>query len=127
MALYQQYGTPGFLEHLRGEFALCIYDEHKRKFIAARDRYGIKPLFWRMSEGRLLVGAEVKAFLGLGWEAEWDVQSLVEGGWNFDDRTLFKGVKKVKPGHYLTCELDNGEVKTKSYWGIKYPDKVCKQ
>lgn len=124
LALYQHYGTPAFLEHLRGEFALCIYDERKRIFIAARDRYGIKPLFWTQSNGRLLVGAEVKAFLGLGWEAQWDVASLVEGGWNFDDRTLFKDVRKVKPGEYLTCELDSGRIETHSYWDIEYPDKV---
>lgn len=121
IALYQAYGLD-FLQHLRGEFVLCIYDEEKKLFIAARDRYGIKPLFWTKSQGRLLVASEMKAFLPLGWEAEWDVPSLVEAGWNFDDRTVFKGVKKVRPAHYLTCTAD-GHIKQQQYWDMEYPDK----
>lgn len=126
VALYQKYGTPAFLDHLRGEFALCIYDERTRQFIAARDRYGIKPLFWTRDGGRILVAAEAKAFLGMGWKAQWDVKSIVEGGWNFDDRTLFKGVRNVAPGHYLTCNVDSGEIETGSYWDMEYRNKVCK-
>lgn len=122
LALYQTHGID-FLQHLRGEFALCIYDEAKKLFIAARDRYGIKPLFWTVSKGTLLVGAEIKAFLPLGWEAEWDVKSLVEAGWNFNDRTCFKGVRKVRPGCYLTIH-DEGEIEEKRYWELAYPDKV---
>lgn len=71
-----------------------------------------------------MVAAEVKAFLGMGWKAEWDVASLVEGGWNFDDRTVFKGVKKLRPGHFLTCDLETGKIETKPYWDMDYPDKV---
>ncbi len=41
------------------------------------------------------IAAECKAFLGLGWEAEWDVSGLVDGGWGQDTRTVFKGVQKV--------------------------------
>jgi asparagine synthase (glutamine-hydrolysing) len=63
--------------------------------IAARDRYGIKPLFWTVQDGRLLIAAEIKAFLPLGWKPEWDVKSLLDAGWNHDERTLFKGIAKV--------------------------------
>jgi len=94
VALYKYYGL-SFLSHLRGEFALCLYDSRNGFFIAARDRYGIKPLFWTVAEGRLLIAAEIKAFLPLGWKPEWDVKSLLDGGWNHDQRTLFKGVNKV--------------------------------
>lgn len=123
LALYLRYGHPGLLQHLRGEFAVCIYDESKRQFIAVRDRYGIKPLFWTIFRGSLIVVAEIKALLAFGWEAEWDVQSIAEQGWNFDDRTMFKGVKKVKPGHYMTCSLDDGSIKSEQYWDIDFPDK----
>ncbi|KAL9124269.1 MAG: hypothetical protein Q9217_006387 [Psora testacea] len=96
LALYEAYGLR-FLQYLKGEFAFCLYDSRKKLFIAARDRYGIKPLFWTIQKQRLLVAAEIKAFLPLGWQPEWDVRSLVEGGWNFDDRTLFKdGVRDVR-------------------------------
>lgn len=95
IALYKYYGL-SFLSKLRGEFALCIYDARTQLFIAARDRYGIKPLFYTFANNKLLVAAEVKAFLPLGWNAEWDVASLKEAGWNHDTRTIFKGVRKVK-------------------------------
>ena len=95
IALYKYYGL-SFLSMLRGEFALCIYDARTRTFIAARDRYGIKPLFYTYVNAKLLVAAESKAFLPLGWEAEWDVASLKEAGWNHDTRTIFKGVRKVQ-------------------------------
>ena len=94
IALYEYYGL-GFLEYLRGEFALCLWDEKEQLFVAARDRYGIKPLFWKIEKGALLVAAEIKAFLPWGWKPEWDVRSLKDGGWNHDERTLFKGVNKV--------------------------------
>lgn len=121
LALYQVYGLD-FVKHLRGEFAICLYDEDKKLFIAARDRYGIKPLFYTVQNGRLLVAAEIKAFIPLDWQPEWDVESLVEGGWNFDDRTLFRGVKKLRPGHLMTCN-ELGEIQHQPYWDIEYPDK----
>jgi hypothetical protein len=95
IALYQLYGV-SFLRHLRGEFALCLYDSRYKRFIAARDRYGIKPLFLTELDGSLLVASEAKAFVPLGWNPEWDVKSILERGWTHDQRTLFKGVKKVR-------------------------------
>ncbi|EON67269.1 asparagine synthase (glutamine-hydrolyzing) [Coniosporium apollinis CBS 100218] len=121
IALYKYYGL-SFLSHLRGEFALCLYDSRTQFFVAARDRYGIKPLFWTRQDGRLLVAAEAKAFLPLGWRPEWDVKSLLDAGWNHDERTLFKGVAKIRPGHYLTCQ-SSGHIEQRQYWDIDYPDK----
>lgn len=94
VALYKHYGL-SFLSRLRGEFALCLYDSRTQLFVAARDRYGIKPLFWTVLDGQLLVAAEAKAFLPLGWKPEWDVKSLLDGGWNHNERTIFRNVKKV--------------------------------
>ena len=95
LALYQRDGL-GFLSSLRGEFALCLYDSARQVFVAARDRYGIKPLFWRRDdEGGLWFAAEIKAFLGASWESEWDVEALAAGGWGQDTRTVFKDVQKV--------------------------------
>ena len=94
VALYQYYGL-SFLSKLNGEYAICIYDSVRKMFVAARDRSGVKPLYWTVLGNRLLVASEVKAFLPLNWKAEWDVASLVDGGWNTDFRTIFRGVHKV--------------------------------
>ena len=77
IALYQLHGT-SFLKYLRGEFALCLYDSRTKFFLAARDRYGIKPLFYAQHNRSLLVAAEVKAFAPLGLKAEWNVQGLAD-------------------------------------------------
>ncbi|KAL0256568.1 hypothetical protein SLS55_008963 [Diplodia seriata] len=125
VALYLQHGL-SFLSRLRGEFSLCLYDARTQLFVAARDRYGIKPLFWRVDEERrrFEFAAEAKAWLPFGWTPEWDVKSLLEAGWNHDQRTLFRGVRKVRPGHYLICQ-GFGDVQERIYWDIEYPDKVC--
>lgn len=65
IALYLHYGIH-FSSKLRGEFALCLYDARRQLFIAARDRYGVKPLFWTIQDKRLLVTSEAKAFLPFG-------------------------------------------------------------
>lgn len=94
MALYEYYGV-SFLSQLRGEFALCLYDAKKQLLLAARDRSGIKPLFWTIHEGRLLLASEAKALLPFGWRPQWDVRSIIDKGWLTEERTIFKGLRKV--------------------------------
>ncbi|KAL2024234.1 hypothetical protein VTK56DRAFT_9390 [Thermocarpiscus australiensis] len=126
VALYAAYGAPAFLDHLRGEFALVLYDERDGTVIAARDRFGIKPLFWtivgRGADRRLLIAAEAKAFLALDWEPEWDVGAIVEGVWQSGERTLFKGVQKILPGCWMEVKA-NGEMAQRRYWDLEYRDK----
>lgn len=94
VALYEYYGV-SFLSMLHGEFALSIYDSKRQLFLAARDRSGIKPLFWTVHDGTLLLASEAKALLPFGWQPEWDVRSIVEIGWLTEERTIFKGLRKV--------------------------------
>lgn len=94
IALYEQYGVELF-SYLRGEFAFVLFDSKRQLLFAARDRFGIKPLFWTIVDDRLLIASEAKAFLPFGWKPEWDVRSIVEDGWLHDERTLFRGVRKV--------------------------------
>ncbi|KAL8862212.1 MAG: hypothetical protein Q9198_010486, partial [Flavoplaca austrocitrina] len=124
VALYKIHGAPAFFEHLRGEFAFVLYDgrEGRERVIAGRDRFGIKPLVWTVVDGRLLMAAEAKAFLPMGWKPEWDVGAIVDGGWMMDERTLFKGVKKVLPGHCMEVTEERG-VETRKYWDAEYEDK----
>jgi asparagine synthase (glutamine-hydrolysing) len=126
-ALYAEYGI-SFLSHVNGEFAFCLYDSATQTLIVGTDRYGIKPLFYTVIEGRLLVASEAKAFLSWGWRPEWDVGSLRDGGWLCDGRTLFKGVRKVLPGSYLVINLASGEgaegVVQHKYWDMDFKNKV---
>ncbi|KAL0061325.1 hypothetical protein AAF712_011842 [Marasmius tenuissimus] len=117
--LYKVYGE-NVLQHLRGEFAFVLYDEERHSLFAARDRFGCKPLFYTMSEGRLMLASEMKALVPLGWKPEWDLHSVIQMGDYNDNRTVFKGVWKLPPGHQLTFR--GGHLKIQPYWDSSYPD-----
>ncbi|KAJ5660208.1 hypothetical protein N7507_006659 [Penicillium longicatenatum] len=121
LALYRHYGL-SFLSHLRGEFAVILWDARRKVFVAARDRFGVKSLYYTVLNGRLLVATEMKCFLPFGWKPEWDVQSLRECGWMFGAGTMFKGVHSISPGHYV---ISRGfkPIQDVVYWDAQYPDK----
>ncbi|SPJ78618.1 related to ASN2 - asparagine synthetase [Fusarium torulosum] len=124
IALYKVFGAPTFLNHLRGEFSFVLYDEERQQVLAGRDRYGIKPLFWTVIKGhdqerRLLFASEAKAFLPLGWTPEWDTKSIATGAFDYDDeRTLFKDIRKVRPGHIITINSEG--MSNYQYWDMDY-------
>ncbi|KAL0576097.1 hypothetical protein V5O48_005871 [Marasmius crinis-equi] len=119
--LYEVYGLD-FFQHLRGEFAFALYDQKRQILFAARDRSGIKPLYYTLvNEGKtLLIASEMKALQPLGWNPEWDVQSIVQMGDFNDNRTVFKGVHKLPPGHFLTFAR-NGQLNVEPYWDHTFP------
>ncbi|KAG0169678.1 hypothetical protein DFQ28_003486 [Apophysomyces sp. BC1034] len=123
--LYEDYGL-SFVEKLRGEFAICIWDAKRSRLVAARDRFGIKPLYYTVVNGTLLLGSEIKAFLPLGWKPEWDVESIMNNGSMYDYRTCFKGVYKLPPAHYLTATT-SGMIEVRQYWDSDYPDKTVRE
>ncbi|KAB8247961.1 hypothetical protein BDV35DRAFT_391535 [Aspergillus flavus] len=121
IALYRHYGI-SFLNKLRGEFALVLYDANRKLFLTARDRYGIKSLYYTMVGNRLLVATEMKSFLPFGWKPEWDVTAIREGAWMNGSQMFFKGVQRLAPGQYMVSQNFNPpEVGT--YWDTDYPDK----
>ncbi|KAJ4129079.1 Amidase chry2 [Fusarium equiseti] len=124
IALYKHYGL-SFISHLRGEFAFVLWDENRQQLIAARDRYGIKSLYYTVHQNKLLVATEIKSFLAFGLQPEWCVRTLRDQSWRVDSSTFFQGVYKVLPGHYLTCRPNEKEVQ-KPYWDVEYPDKRSK-
>ncbi len=69
--LYEDFGTQ-CLHHLRGEFAMVIWDQTRRQLMAARDRFGIKPLFYAWHEEKLYLASEAKALWAAGVPARWD-------------------------------------------------------
>jgi asparagine synthase (glutamine-hydrolysing) len=118
--LYEEQGAD-FVHQLRGEFALVVADERNRALLAVRDRFGIKPLFYTVRDGRVLFASEVKALLELGIPARWDREAAYLDGFAFrpHERTLFEGVYSVPPGHYAVAR--NGHVTLHRYWDIEYP------
>ncbi len=76
IALYQEHGTH-CLSYLRGEFAFILWDENKKLIFAARDRFGIKPLFYTKYNGGLYLASEIKALLKLGIPAIWNEDAIL--------------------------------------------------
>ncbi|KAL5051113.1 hypothetical protein BDW71DRAFT_194188 [Aspergillus fruticulosus] len=121
VALYRHYGI-SFLRKLRGEFALVLWDAKRKLFFAARDRYGIKSLYYTVVNNKLLVATEMKSFLPFGWQPEWSVENLLGKRWLWDSEMYFKGVRRLEPGQYMVSQnFRFPQVKT--YWDMDYPDK----
>jgi asparagine synthase (glutamine-hydrolysing) len=100
--LYEDLGVHG-LTQLRGEFAFALWDANHQTLFAARDRFGIKPLFYAWHNDTLYLASEAKALFAAGVPARWDHESFYHHatGPALADRTLFGGVHQVPPGHYL--------------------------
>ena len=120
LACYETYGAR-FLSHLRGMFAFALWDEGKRRLIAARDRFGIKPFYYALVDGVLYFASEVKALLPFLPGIDTDSDALAEYltfQYTIGEKTLFKHVHQLLPGHYLI--VDNGSIQTKRYWDVRY-------
>jgi asparagine synthase (glutamine-hydrolysing) len=118
--LYEDLG-PHCLHRLRGEFAFVLWDETNRTIFAARDRFGIKPLFYAFYKETLYFASEVKALFAAGVPARWDAESVyhsVEFG-GHPMRTLFDGILQVPPGHYLIATEKH--LQLHQYWDFDYP------
>jgi asparagine synthase (glutamine-hydrolysing) len=118
--LYEEKGV-GCLDDLRGEFAFVLWDENRQSLFAARDRFGIKPLFYARAGDMLIVASEVKALFAAGAGAAWDSESVFHNIFlaQHEDRTLFDGVRQVPAGHYLLATRDS--VRVVRYWDADYP------
>jgi len=118
--LYEDRGTQ-CLHRLRGEFAFVLWDETNRTIFAARDRFGIKPLYYAFHGDTLYFASEVKALFAAGVPARWDAESVsqsVECG-GHQVRTLYEGVFQVPPGHYLLAT--DKHIQLIQYWDFDYP------
>src|SRR5262245_26621645 len=118
--LYEDLGVQ-CLHRLRGEFAFVLWDERSRTIFAARDRFGIKPLFYAEHNGTHYFASEVKALFAAGVPARWDAESLYHsvaiGGHQV--RTLFDGIFQIPPGHYLIASEKH--IQINQYWDFHYP------
>jgi asparagine synthase (glutamine-hydrolysing) len=121
--LYEQYGD-AFVDHLNGQFAIALWDDERRRLLLARDRAGIRPLFYTRAGGSLWFGSEIKSLLAvLPQCATLDPLGLVQtlNYWGpADPDTLFKGVRSLPPGHLLAIAADGSETMSQ-YWDWTFP------
>jgi asparagine synthase (glutamine-hydrolysing) len=118
---YEQYG-PDCVTHLRGMFAFAIWDAKRRRLFMARDRVGIKPLYYCQTARAFYFASELKAIL-----ADPDVSREVDPcairqflSFNYlaGEQTLFASIKKLPPGH--TLAIENGHVAIHQYWDLRF-------
>lgn len=121
---YEEYGE-AFATHLRGMFAVAIWDSTRRRLVLARDRLGKKPLYWRQVGDRLLYGSELKALMeDPALERTLDRVSLalyLQYGYVPAPRTILNGVHKLPPACVLVWE--GGEPRVERYWTPAYEPK----
>ena len=117
--LYEDFGT-ACLARLRGEFAMLLWDETNQVLFAARDRFGIKPLFYAEHEGTLFFASEVKALFAAGVPARWNREAISRGasGAGHPAQSLYEGVSQLLPGHYLLATA--GATYVHRYWDFDY-------
>lgn len=119
--LYEEYGLD-FVTHLRGMFALAIWDNNQQRLVLARDRAGQKPVFFRRDDHRFVFASELKALLQIpGIPRELDRDSVLEFltlQYVPAPRSMLKGFRRLPPAHIAT--LQNGDYKEWSYWTPPY-------
>jgi asparagine synthase (glutamine-hydrolysing) len=123
--LYEDFG-PHCVEHLRGMFAFALWDERSRTLLLARDRLGIKPLYYAEIGERLLFASELKAILqateverSLNWRA---VSHLFTCLTTPPAESIIEGVRKLEPGHILIASPGK-DLQTERYWEVRFePD-----
>ncbi|NQU79393.1 asparagine synthase (glutamine-hydrolyzing) [Candidatus Woesearchaeota archaeon] len=117
---YQEYGAD-CVKMLNGIFAFAIWDTQTKKLFLARDRMGIKPLYYHFSDGKLLFASEIKALL------EYDIPRVVDTDafatfMNFrfvtGHKTMIEGIHKLLPGCTLTFDAGNKDIEIKKYWDV---------
>jgi asparagine synthase (glutamine-hydrolysing) len=117
---YDAWGLDG-LTRLEGIFAFALWDAARGRLVLMRDRLGVKPLFYAWINGRLVFGSEIKALLaGEELDRSVDDQSLAEYLWYgnaFEDRTMYRAVRALQPGHRLVIE--EGRSRIEPWWRIE--------
>jgi asparagine synthase (glutamine-hydrolysing) len=120
--LYEEYAEDCF-RRLRGMFAVAIADRDKGRLLLARDRLGIKPLYYSSQGSRFAFASEYRALVCLPWiSRDPDIQALNEfaaWGWTAPPRTALVDVRKVAPGQLVT--VDDHGVREASWWSRRYP------
>jgi len=121
--LYEEFG-PGCLEKLRGMFGFAIWDEKAKALFLARDRVGIKPLYYCLTNESLVFASEIKAILADPSVNREIAPDIIDRFLTFlylpGEETLLKGIRKLLPGHYLLVK--DGRSVTRQYWDLRFAE-----
>jgi len=116
---------PDCVAELNGDFAFAIWDPGQDRLVLARDRMGVRPVYYAITDGVLVFGSEVKALLRVpGIRAEIDPAALSQCftfWFPLAPRTVFKGIQELPPGHVLVA--GGGHISVKAYWRPCYPSR----
>ncbi len=120
---YEEYGV-GCLEKFNGQFAFAIYDKNKKSLFVARDRMGIRPVYYTIHNNKFYFASEIKSlFCEQSIPRGIDYKGLSEifTWWTTSPpRTVFENINELEAGHYLL--IKDGEIKNSKYWSIDYPE-----
>jgi asparagine synthase (glutamine-hydrolysing) len=121
--LYEQHGDD-FVQQLNGQFAIALWDKKRKRLILARDRTGIRPVFYTMVRDRLLFASEAKALFTLPEvprRLNRHALSEIFTFWSpLAPATVFEGIEALPPGHLMTVE--EGRVSIRCYWDWSFPE-----
>ena len=119
--LFEEFGE-SCVEKLRGMFAFAIWDERKTILFMARDRVGIKPLYYWLTDKSLVFGSEIKAILADPEVKPEILPQMVDRFLTYyyvpGDETLFRNIRKLAPGSYMVVK--NGKVEIRQYWNLHF-------
>ncbi len=121
--LYEDYGAD-CLRFLNGQYSIALWDSRSSTLLLARDRLGIRPLFYTQVDGALIFASEIKALLAdHRVHAEIDPVSMdqIFTYWStLTPRSVFKGIQEIPPGHFLLA--GGGNIRIERYWQVEFPE-----
>ncbi len=124
--LYEDHGER-FVEQLNGQFSIALWDRPRRRLVLARDRVGIRPLYYAEAQGRLVFASEIKSLLTLpALERRLDPEALTQlfTYWApVPPRTVFAGISALPPGHLMVVD-EAGERRVRRYWDLSFPERA---
>ncbi|MCA9047608.1 MAG: asparagine synthase (glutamine-hydrolyzing), partial [Planctomycetaceae bacterium] len=119
--LYEDHG-PQLVRHLRGMFAFAVWDARRQQLLLARDRVGLKPLYYYRDAEKLAFASEIKAIRAVpGLKLDLDVQAVEDFltyGFIPGERSIFRQIRKLPPGHILSVSRDNLQSSPERYWKL---------
>lgn len=112
------------LDKLNGMFSFVLWDNRRKYLFAARDRLGIKPLHYYRDDRQIILASEIKAIIeDPEVPREPDHQAIADfffAGYTLGEKTLFRGVRQIEPGHFMTVNVRSGRTRVRKYWDLAY-------